>query len=106
MTDRATRVHLIDRSALFDQTHDMPEPRAVTIRATVLHAVANSGVAAPSGSALGCAARVRPFLRDLEHGTTRYLGPDRYDMHVDRAAIEVSQVGDGFVLTSETYTRA
>ncbi len=98
----ATRVTLRDRSALFDHAHVVPRPRTVTIQAAVVHSFATSGGAAVTGgSTLGCTARVRPFLHDLEHGTDVPLGPDRFRVVVQHAAVAVSAVGDGWMFVSE-----
>lgn len=98
----ATRVTLRDRSALFDHAHVVPRPRTVTIQAAVVHSFATTGGAAVTGgSTLGCTARVRPFLHDLEHGTDVPLGPDRFHVVVRHAAVAVSAVGDGWMFVSE-----
>ncbi len=97
-----TRVSLVDRSALFEEGRVVPRPRAITIQASLVRAVASSGGAATTGgSTLGCTARLRPFLRDLEHGSVVALGPDRFRVVPRRAGIEVVQVGDGWMLSSE-----
>jgi hypothetical protein len=99
----ASGVTLVDRSALFDHTHAVPRPRSITVRAVIVSSFETSGGAASTGgSALGCTARVRPFLHDLEHGTNVYLTPDQYDVRVLRAGIDVSAIGNGWMLASET----
>lgn len=99
----ATRVTLVDRSALFDHGHVVPRPIPVTISAEILQSVsATGGAATTGGSALGCTASLRPYLRDLEHGTDVYLGPDRFRVHVLRAGIDVSTIGNGWMLVSST----
>ena len=100
---RATQVTLVDRSVLFDHSHTVPRPRAITVRAAIVSAIETSGGAASTGgSALGCTARVRPYLRDLEHGTNVYLGPDEYDVHVTAMGVDVSMLGNGWMLASES----
>jgi hypothetical protein len=97
-----TEVTLVDRSALFDHAHVVPRPVAVTIQAQILESVSSTGGAAPTGgSTLGCTARIRPYLRDLEHGTTVQLGPDHFQVRVLHAGIEASALGDGWMLVSE-----
>ena len=99
----ATQVTLVDRSALFDHAHVVPRPRAITIQASVVHSIATSGGAATTGgSSLGCTARLRPFLRDLEHGSVVYLEPEHFRVVVQHAEVEVSALGNGWMLASET----
>jgi hypothetical protein len=99
----ASTVTLVDRSALFDHGHAVPRPRAITVRAAIVSSIETSGGAASTGgSALGCTARIRPYLRDLEHGTDVYLGPDQYDVRVLHAQVEVNALGNGWMLASET----
>jgi hypothetical protein len=100
---RTTLVTLVDRSALFDHTHAVPRPLTVTLHAEMLRAIDTSGGAASTGgSSLGCTARARPYLRDLEHATNVYLGPDQYDVRVERAGVQVTTLGDGWMIVSET----
>jgi hypothetical protein len=106
-TSGATTLTLTDRSSLFDHTHAVPAPRAIELRASIVSLVTESGGAATTGgSSLGCAASIRPFLRDLEHGTVVYLGPADYDVRVAHAAIAVAAQGDGWMLTSQERIEA
>jgi hypothetical protein len=99
----ATDLTLIDRSALFDHNHDVARPRAIELRADVLSSVvASGGAASTGGSALGCTSRVRPFLHDLERGADVELTPDRYDVRVLHAGIDVTALGVGWMLVSES----
>ncbi len=103
----ASRVTLVDRTALFDHSHAVPRPRAVTVRAAIVSSIETSGGAASTGgSAVGCTARVRPYLRDLEHGANVYLGPDQYDVRVLHAGVEVTAFGNGWMLASESRVDA
>jgi hypothetical protein len=102
-----TIVTLVDRSALFDHTHDVPRPRAIELRASVMHEVVSRGAAAEAGgSALGCTAEVRPFLRDLEHGSVVTLGSDRYELRPRHAAVSVSAHDESWVLSTEEHVAA
>jgi hypothetical protein len=48
---------------------------------------------------------VRPYVRDLEHGTIVMLGPDAYDVVVARMRASVSPSADGsFVISSTDQT--
>lgn len=97
----ATRIVLVDRSALFDHDDVVPRPRVLTIHAALVHDVASSGGSAASGgSALACIGRVQPFLRDLEHGTVVQLGPDRYDVIAQNASVRASVIDDAWVLST------
>jgi hypothetical protein len=100
---RSTLVTLRDRGVLFDHSHAIPRPRAITLRAEIVRAIETTGGAASTGgSSVGCTARVRPYLRDLEHGTNVPLGPDEYDVRVTHAGVEVTMIGNGWMLVSET----
>jgi hypothetical protein len=98
----ATSVLLVDRSALFDHTHAVPVPRSITVRARLATGTTAESVAPrAAGTGLGCSVSVRPYVRDLEHGTTVMLGPDAYDVRVARVHADVEPSADGgFVISS------
>jgi hypothetical protein len=103
----ATSVLLVDRSALFDHSHAVPVPRAIAVRATLAGGTTTESVAPRSaGTGVGCSVRVRPYVRDLEHGSVVMLGPDAYDVVVAgmEATVEPSADGSFVVSSSDRIT--
>ncbi len=101
-TTGATTVRLVHRAALFDHAHAVPVPRSLGIGAELATGTASeSATPRSAGSAVGCSARVRPYVRDLEHGVVVFLRPDAYEVRVARARFRVEPSVDGeFVISS------
>lgn len=84
----ATALRLVHRDALFGPGEVVPTPLTASLSATELRTGTVSG-GAPSvgGSDVQCSVTVRPYLRDLQHGTPVYLTPDRFGMRVLSAQV-------------------
>lgn len=98
----ATAVQLVDRSALFDHDHAVPVPRAIAVRASLARGSSTERVTPrAAGTGVACSVRIRPYVRDLEHGVIVPLEPDAYDVRVARLHADVAPSADGsFVLSS------
>ncbi len=96
---QATAVRLARRAALFDHGDIVPTPRTVEVSAVeVRSGAARGGAATPGGSDVACTVAVRPFLRDLEHGTVVYLTPGRFQIRLLGAGAAASVEGGGWLL--------
>lgn len=101
----ATTVRLVHRAALFDHAHAVPVPRALGISAELVSGVSSeSATPRSAGSGIGCSVRVRPYVRDLEHGVVVFLRPDAYEVRVARARFHVDPSADGDFVISSTDT--
>ena len=98
---RATAVTLVHRSALFEAGDLVPTPRAAGISAvSVRTGGARGGAANVGGSEVACSVAVRPFLRDLEHGTNVYLTPGRFTLHPVTSSVSAQGTAQGWTLQS------
>jgi hypothetical protein len=99
----ATSVRLAHRSALFDHTHAVPVPRPLSITARLARgSITESATPRSVGTAVGCSVRVRPYVRDLEHGVVVFLHPDAYEVRVAQARLRVDPSIDGTFVISST----
>jgi hypothetical protein len=102
----ATSVRLAHRSALFAPDEPVSRPLSATISASVnLHADASGGAAPSAASELLCTAAVRPYVRDLEHGTIVYLTPGRYQLRPLATETHASPSNQGWTLEGAVSVR-
>jgi hypothetical protein len=96
---QTTAVRLVDRSALFAPGGEVPEPRSAELTATaMLSASARGGAQVSAGSEIRCTVAVRPYLRELEHGTRMYVTPGRFALRVLDSHVSTRANADDWTL--------
>jgi hypothetical protein len=97
----STAVRLVHRSALFEHGDVVPKPRAPRIVASRTQTgEAAGGAKNGAESAVDCAVRVRPFIRDLENGGRVDLLPGRYSLGTGPTDVKVKPTEDGWTLSA------
>ncbi len=94
---------LARRAALFDEGHDVPVPRTVSITA-ILRATAVAQGSPQGGSLVRCSVAVRPYLDDALHGTRVMLTPEHYALRPGSASVTVSPDPGGWSLSTTERT--
>jgi hypothetical protein len=97
----STAVRLVHRAALFEHGDIVPKPRAPRIVASRTQTgEAAGGAKNGAESAVDCAVRVRPFIRDLENGGRVDLLPGRYSLGARSSDVRAKPTEDGWTLSA------